>query len=221
MGYGDVYFLRQRGVTAPTPGVNQAAAPTFANVSPPPPPPPPPTPTIAESIQPGSGVVSSPPPASSYYSPPPPSPTPVNPWITARTFVAPTGVKQADPDIILDPEIDTTGDYIVERFFEELGGTELINLSRYDLIDGISVVYNPIANLSRLRQRFNPNNIIALDVLSQDEFARASINLIARGIYEPHFDDEGNLVVEIDIIRPEENIDVQISESGTVTRIEL
>lgn len=222
MGYGDVYFLNKRGVTAPTPGVNQAAAPTFANIAPPPPPPPPPVPSlITENIQPGSGVVSSPPPASSYYAPPPPSPTPVNPWITAKTFVAPTGVKQADPDIILDPEIDTTGDFIVERFFEELGGTELISLSRYDLIDGIDVVYKPIANLSRLRQRFNPNNLITSDYLSQNEFAKFPIDLISRGIYEPYFDDEGNLVVEIDIIKSEENIDVQISESGTVTRIEL
>jgi len=35
------------------------------------------------------------------------------------------------------------------------------------------------------------------------------------------FNDEGNLVVEIDIIKSEENIEVEISESGTVTRIEL
>lgn len=151
--------------------------------------------------------------------PPPPTPTPLTLWNTTQTYKP--GIKQAQPDIILDPEIDTSGDYIVERFFEELGGTELINISRYDLIDGIRVAYNPIANLSRLRQRFNPNNIIALDVLYQNEFARASIDLISRGIYEPYFDDDGNLVVEIDIIKPEENIDVQISESGTVTRIEL
>ena len=164
---------------------------------------------------------SSAPSSSTTTSPPPPSPTPQSPWMTTSTFTPSAGVRQADPDIVLDPEIDTTGDFIAERFFEELGGTELIDLSRYDLIDGISVVYNPIANLSRLRQRFNPNNIIALDILSQDEFARASINLIARGIYEPYFDDNGNLVVEIDIIKSEENIDVQISESGSVTRIEL
>jgi hypothetical protein len=172
---------------------------------------------------------SAPPPAptpsggSPSYSPPPPPPppTPPNPWVTNRTYTPPPGVKQADPDIVLDPEISTTGDFIVERFFEELGGTELISISRHDLIDGINVVYNPIANLSRLRQRFNPNNIISLDVLSQDEFARATINLISRGIYEPYFDNDGNLVVEIDIMKPEENIDTEISESGTVTRIEL
>lgn len=153
--------------------------------------------------------------------PPPPSSTPLNIWNTVATTTPPVGVKQADPDIVLDPTTDTTGDYIVERFFEELGGTELINLSRYDLIDGIDVVYNPIANLSRLRRRFNPNNIIALDVLSENEFSRFAIDLISRGVYEPYFDDDGNLIVEIDIIKPEENIETEISLGGTTNRIEL
>ena len=153
--------------------------------------------------------------------PPPPPPTPPNPWITTSTYQAPRGIKQAQPDIVIDPEIDTTGDYIVERFFEELGGQELINLSRHDLIDGINVVYNPIANLSRLRQRFNPNNIIESDFLSQNESRNATIEIISRGMYEPVFDNQGRLVVEIDIIRPEENIEVQVSISETLTRIEL
>lgn len=155
------------------------------------------------------------------YSPAPTS-TPASPyWIKERTVQPKTGIKQADPDIILDPQIDTSGDYIVERFFEELGGTELISLSRYDLIDGIDVVYNPIANLSQLRKRFNPNNIIAIDFLSENEFTRTSIDLLSRGMYEPYFNDDGDLVIEIDIIKPEENIETEISLSGTVTRIEL
>lgn len=137
------------------------------------------------------------------------------------TYTRHLGIKQADPDIVIDPEIDTTGDYIAERFFEELGGTELISLSRHDLIDGIDVSYKPIANLSKLRRRFNPNNIIALDILSDDEFSKFNINLLSRGMNEPYFDDSGNLVVEIDIIRPQENIEIEISLSGTVTRIEL
>ena len=153
--------------------------------------------------------------------PPPPPPTPPNPWTTTSTYQAPKGIKQAQPDIVLDREIDTTGDYIVERFFEELGGQELINLSRHDLIDGKSVVYNPIANLSRLRQRFNPNNIIESDYLSQNEEKNATIDIISRGMSEPYFNDLGQLVVELDIIRPEENIEVQVANSGTLTRIEL
>ena len=154
-------------------------------------------------------------------TPSPPAPTPPSPWNTVVAYNRPLGIKQAQPDIVLDPETDTTGDYIAERFFEELGGTELISLSRHDLIDGIDVSYKPIANLSSLRRRFNPNNIIALDFLSNNEFAKFNINLLSRGMNEPYFDDSGNLVVEIDIIRPQENIEVEISLSGTVTRIEL
>ena len=154
-------------------------------------------------------------------SPPPPQPTPPSPWNTVVTYNRPLGIKQAQPDIVIDPETDTSGDYIAERFFEELGGTELISLSRHDLIDGIDVSYKPIANLSSLRRRFNPNNIIALEILSDNEFAKFSINLLSRGMNEPYFDDSGNLVVEVDIIRPQENIEVEISLSGTVTRIEL
>jgi len=153
--------------------------------------------------------------------PPPPPPTPPNPWITTSTYQAPRGIKQAQPDIVIDPEIDTTGDYIVERFFEELGGQELINISRHDLIDGKNVTYNPIANLSKLRQRFNPNNIIESDFLSQNETRNATIDIISRGMYEPYFNDLGQLVVEIDIVRPEENIEAQVANNGTVTRIEL
>lgn len=163
-------------------------------------------------------------PATSAPAPsaPAPSSTPASPyWITGTTSTEPRGVLQADPDIIINPEIDTSGDYIVERFFEELGGTELINLSRHDLIDGIRVVYNPIANLSSLRRRYNPNNIIAIDFLSEDEFSRASIDLLSRGMYEPYFNDNGDLVIEVDIIKSEENIEAEISQSGTVSRIEL
>lgn len=153
-------------------------------------------------------------------APPPPPPTPVVlQWQRDPTFQS--GVKQAEPDTVLNSEVDTTGDYIVDRFFQDLGGTELISISRHDLIDGIDVSYNPIANLSRLRQEFNPNNIISIDVLSQNEFAQSTINLLSRGIYEPYLDNDGNLVVEVDIIKPEENINIQIAESGTVTRIEL
>ena len=153
--------------------------------------------------------------------PPPPPATPPSPWNTIPTYSVPRGIKQAQPDIVLEPGTDSSGDYILERFFEELGGTELINLSRHDLIDGIDVVYNPIANLSSLRKRYNPNNIIALDFLSDNEFSRVSIDFLSRGPGEPYFDNDGNLIIEVDIIRSEENIEAEISLSGTVNRIEL
>lgn len=163
---------------------------------------------------------STPAPQEQQIVPPPPA-TPPSPWNTIPTYSVPKGIKQAQPDIVLEPGTDSSGDYILERFFEELGGTELINLSRHDLIDGINVVYNPIANLSSLRKRYNPNNIIALDFLSDNEFSRVSIDFLSRGPREPYFDSDGNLIIEVDIIRSEENIEAEISLSGTVNRIEL
>ena len=159
--------------------------------------------------------------ATEAVTPPPPPPTPPSPWSTIPTYTASKGIRQAQPDIVIDPGTDTSGDYIAERFFEELGGTELISLSRHDLIDGITVVYNPIANLSLLRRRYNPNNVIALSFLSDNEFSRTSIDLLSRDPGIPYFDDDGNLVIEVGIIRSEENIEAEISLSGTVTRIEL
>lgn len=169
----------------------------------------------------GGGGAPSPSSPTTYSSPAPPSTPPGPSWISERTIQPRSGIKQADPDIVIGPETDSSGDYIVERFFEELGGTELIKISRHDLIDGIDVVYNPIANLSELRRRFNPNNIIAIDFLSENEFTRTSIDLLSRGIYEPYFNENGDLVIEVDIIKSEENIEAEISLGGTVSRIEL
>lgn len=158
---------------------------------------------------------------SSYSPPPPPPPKPINPWITERQFQTPAGVKQAQPDIVLDPSTNTSGDFIVERFFEELGGTELATISRYDLIDGTPVIYSPIANLSTLRRTYNPNNLISIDITSVDEFSKSSINLIERGMNFPYFNNEGNLVIEIDVVKDEEQIQADISIGGTINRIEL
>lgn len=168
-----------------------------------------------------SGSSSSSSSVTSSAPPSPPATTPPNPWLTTPTYTAPAGIKQAEPDIILDRDTNTSSDYIVERFFEELGGTELISLSRHDIIDGINISYNPIANLSKLRKRFNPNNIIAIDALSKNEFSKYSIDLLSRGINEPYFNDNGDLVIEVDIIRPEENIEAEISLGGSVVRIEI
>jgi hypothetical protein len=185
-----------------------------------PPPPPPPLPDIwvpTPRPQPGD-TVSSPRPTP-VVSPPPPPPVPPNTWDTKSTYVAPTGIKQASPDIIVfDQEIDP--DFLVQMFFQEFGGTELINISRYDLINGENVSYSPIVNLSSIRQSFNPNNIIAIGAF-QEVPTKYGINLFGRGVAGPYFDDGGNLVIEIDDVRPNESIEVEIASDGTINRIEL
>lgn len=148
-----------------------------------------------------------------------PPPIPQNTLEEKTTYVAPTGIKQATPDIIVfDEKIDP--EFLTQAFFQEFGGTELINISRYDLINGEDVSYTPIINLSILRQNFNPNNIIAISAL-QDNPTKYGIDLFSRGVIDPYFNENGDLVIEINEVRPEESIEVQIASDGTINRIEL
>jgi len=152
-------------------------------------------------------------------STPPPPPVPQSTWDTKVTYTAPTGIKQASPDIIVfDEEIDP--EFLVQAFFQEFGGTELINISRYDLINGDDVSYSPIINLSSLRQSFNPNNIIGIGAF-QENPTKYGIDLFSRGVVEPYFNDDGDLVVEINDVRPDESIEIEIASDGTINRIEL
>lgn len=129
------------------------------------------------------------------------------------------GVKQASPDIVIFDESSIDADYITQSFFDEFGGTELIKISRYDLINGDEVSYNPIKNIGSLRQRFNSKNIIDIQSL-QESPTKYGINLFSRGVYEPYFNENGDLVIEIEDIKPDESIEVQVALDGTIDRID-
>lgn len=164
------------------------------------------------------------------YSPPPPPPKPINPWITASNYVEPTGVKQADPDIIITAgEEPLSPELLLELQYEDLAGVELINISRSDIIDGQNVIYSPVKNLASLRRRYNPNNIIALPAVSSSLFSKYAIDLILRigedpatGLpYEPYFDENGDLVIEIEDVREDEIVEIEVDSSGTINLVDF
>lgn len=152
--------------------------------------------------------------------PPPPPPPPAPPLPTFNRMTAPDkNIKAAPSDIIQFDESSVEIALIQDLLFEDIGATELANISRTDLVDGQSVIYSPIKNLPSVRQEFNPNNIIATSY-STDYFSRFGIDLIARGANEPYFDEDGNLVIEVDSLVGNEEIQVQILSSGTIDIIE-
>lgn len=164
-----------------------------------------------------SGPAPSPSSPSTPPSPaPPPAPTypPFRP-ISGRTknvLVAPSDIIQFDND-------NVNVALMQDLLFEDIGAVELANISRSDLIDGQEVSYSPIKNLSTIRREFNPNNII-LTANSNDYFSRFGIDLSAKTIYEPYFDEFGNLVIEIDGVASGEEIDVQILSNGTIDLVD-
>jgi len=135
------------------------------------------------------------------------------------SFTSVGAVKQATPDIVVFDEETVDPEYITQAFFEEFGGTELIKISRSDLVDGKDVTYNVIANTASLRTRYNPNNIIAI-IPYQDSPTNYGIDLFKRGVSEPYFDSAGNLIIEIEDVGKDEYIEVQIATGGTINRIQ-
>jgi hypothetical protein len=161
-------------------------------------------------------------PAQPSSAAPPPQPTPpTNPWNRTNNFVDLRGVKQPDPSVILFDSGTIAPEYLIELEYEDISGMELINMSRSDLIDGQSVIYSPIKNLSYLRTKYNPNNIIAIPSYTSSEFSKYRIDLILRGIGLPYFDEEGNLVIEIEDVRQDELVEVQIDSSGTINLVDF
>lgn len=178
----------------------------IVTIPPQPPPPPPPT-TVRPAPTPSPPTVVSPP-------PPPPAP-PALPELPQPTSFA---VKQAEPDIIIfDEQIDP--DFIVESFFEEFGGTELIKISRSDLIFSPKTDLINIKNIEDIQQRFSPKNLIPIKS-TQENFTKYGIDLFKRNVFEPYFDNDGSLVIEIGIVRSNEVIDVEVVQNGTIDEVD-
>lgn len=176
-------------------------------------------PNFPPSFPPNFASTTSAPPYFPPYFPPTFTPAPILPDFkpmgpsTAKTVkVAPSDIIQFDDDAV---EVALIQDLL----YEDVGATELANISRYDLIDGQEVIYSPITNLSIVRREYNPNNLIASTALS-DYFTIFGINLIERGMYEPYFDGKGNLIIEIDTVKTGEEIQVQILSDGTIDLVE-
>lgn len=174
-----------------------------------------------------AGSPSSPTPSSSGgggstgYSPPQPPPPPPAPLLpTFRPMPASNkNILMAPSDIIQFDDTSVTVALMQDLLFEDVGAVELANISRSDLIDGQPTIYSPIKNLSTVRREFNPNTLIATS-FGQDYFSRFGIDIFARGTYEPYFDDNGDLVIEVDTILEGEEIQVQVLSNGTIDTIE-
>lgn len=215
----------EKGAIAEEINISQGISPSTPT-TPPSSPTPPSTPNIPSTPPPGSGTPSppAPPPPSTppvtvspvTVSPPPPPPAP--PAIPNLPQPTSFPVKQADPDIIVFDEI-IDPDFIVESFFEEFGGTELIKISRSDLIFSSKTDLINIRNIEDIQQRFSPKNLIPIKSV-QDNFARYGIDLFKRNVFAPYFDDSGNLVIEIGVVRSNEVIDVEILRNGTIDEVD-
>lgn len=88
-----------------------------------------------------------------------------------------SGIKPATPDVILFDEEAVSIEVMTDLIFEDIGGQEIINISRNDTINGQEVLYQPIKNITSLNFQYNPNNILALQTTSANYFKGFGIEL--------------------------------------------
>jgi hypothetical protein len=146
------------------------------------------------------------------------------PSIQSSSLASPA-TKKAEPDRILMDSQNTPVSAIPQLLLENIGGQELLSLSRHDLVNGQSIVYRPIKNLADLSNRYGPQNLVALQSPGNVIFNNFSIKL---GDKVP---DSGtgpngeivyieeitnNLVINVFNMAEDEQVEVEILVSGLV-----
>ena len=157
------------------------------------------------------------------------SPTPLTPTLPVTVSPPPPPVKTATLDIILFDEESIPTDGMFDQIFENIGGQELISITRSDIVNGQKISYQPIKNLSAIQQRYNPNNILSLQQTADKFFAGFSIKLedkvpkIGNGPNgeNVYLNATGDLIIEFININADEQIETQISVSGTIYEADL
>ena len=158
------------------------------------------------------------------------SATPSTPNKNNQIIFGAGDVKSATPDIVLFDSDDIPVETIVDLFFEDIGGQELINISRSDTINGQPLHYNPIKNLSNIQQQYNPQNIISLQQTSDKYFQNFAIKMnntipIISGEAEDlnvYLDPStGDIVVDVINLEIDERVEIQVAVDGTIYEAEL
>jgi len=162
-------------------------------------------------------------------SPTPTPPTPP-PTITPAKVVVP--VKTAPIDTLVIDQDAININFMTDLIFENIGGQELINIARNDTVNGQILSYQPIKNLTKIQQQYNPNNIVGLQNTSDKYFLNFPIKLETKllgegdgagpdGAYVYIEEDTGDLIIELINLEPDEQLEVQISVSGTIYEAEF
>lgn len=149
--------------------------------------------------------------------------TPSSTSVTSTPPPKPT--KTAPIDTILFDDQSISPEIMADLVFEDIGGHELLSISRNDIINGQQVSYSPIKNLGLVQQRYNPNNILGLQSTSDKYFANFAIKfdekvpLEGNGINGLNVYIEeatGDLIIETINMNSDEQIEVQVAINGTI-----
>jgi hypothetical protein len=145
--------------------------------------------------------------------------TPDNAGISPAT----KAIKIATPDLILTNNEEMSIEIMTDLIFEDIGGQEIIGIVRGDLVNGQSVLYQPIKNLLDIQFQYNSKNIISLEDTSENIFNNFPINLPdyipdvgtgPNGSYIYLDEQTGDLILNLIRLSGEEQVEIQILATG-------
>jgi hypothetical protein len=134
-------------------------------------------------------------------------------------------VKAATPDLIQITEDGMAIEVITDLLFEDLGGTEILNIARHDLVNGIDVRYQQISNLAKIQSTFGGPNLISIQNSIEQIFNRFPLK---RYQYVPtktddpsglnrhlYADASGNIIIELDGLEDTMQIEIEFKAADT------
>ncbi len=137
--------------------------------------------------------------------------------------VVSSGVNIATPETYELYPTSPSGIVAAQVFLEMLGGNELIELSRHDLINGFNTKYQPIKDAQIISTQFNAFNIIPLQDTLPNYMDNFPIKLEERipntTADQPSnvtIDDNGIITIELVNLKPDETVEVEIFYQGEI-----
>lgn len=155
----------------------------------------------------------------------PATPATANQPSTTTSSAANPSVKVATPDLFVFKDEVVPIEVMTDLIFENIGGHELINISRNDMISGQTVLYSPIKNMSSLYLQYNPQNILNIQDTSATYFRNYPIKLessipstgsgpAGETVYIDPI--TGDLVIELVNLEADEQVDIQVLIAGSL-----
>lgn len=139
-------------------------------------------------------------------------------------------IKIATPDLIQFGNDVVPIDYMTDVLFEQVGGQEIISISRNDIVNGQKVLYRPIKNIPQLAATFSPLNMFAsiddtnsyfknFTIKLEDKVPEIGSNPANNEVLDVVYVDDtnGNLVVQTINMLPDERLEIQVLNSGDAT----
>jgi hypothetical protein len=115
--------------------------------------------------------------------------------------------KPATPDLIMITDEAFPVELITDLLFEDIGGTEILNIARHDLIDGADLAYQQISNIAKVTTIAGGANLQALTQTSEDlfnQFPLRRYQYVPESTDDPsgmnrnvYLNNNGDLVVEL------------------------